>query len=131
MAKITLGGKDFETTPLNIKRLKKIWGKLAIALNQFQNGITDLDAVVDGIDAAIAVLAQALEPKHPDMTPEAIEDLMTPGDLMSLQATLTAIMSESGLKQDTPGEPQPSGENIPNPSTATGTDSSSSSSPQE
>lgn len=131
MAKITLGGTKYETTPLNIKKLKKIWGKLAIAMTQFQDGVTDINAVVGGIDAAIAVIAQALEAKHPEMTIDQIEEVMTPGDLVNLQEILTLIMEESGLKKEAPGEPKPSGEKAASPSTATGTPSSASSSPQE
>lgn len=132
MSIISIGGSEYTTTPLNIKRLKKAWPKLSKVMTVFSSGTQDFNSLVDVIDAAIFVISEALTPKHPEMTPEQVEELMTPGDLDNLPAVMDAIMVESGLTKTKSGEDSPAGQNASEkPSTETGMDSLPNSSPQE
>ncbi|MDR3508431.1 MAG: hypothetical protein P4L64_11085 [Caulobacteraceae bacterium] len=119
MAQVIIGGAPIAVTLPNFKALKAAWRYIAAA-----QGESDPMAGVDAILGVISVgaLGQGL-------TVEALEERLTPAEMVGLRPFMNDLMVEIGLAP-TPGETAPA-EVTASPSTATSTLSSPSSSPPD
>lgn len=96
MTTITLGGRHFALRPLTLGQLRRVLPAFARAAGLAQE---------EAIDAAIDILAAALERDHPALTRDALLDFeMQPAELI---AAVDAIARLSGLiaeEDAAPGE---------------------------
>lgn len=119
MAQVIIGGAPIAVTLPNFKALKAAWRYIAAA-----QGESDPMAGVDAILGVISVGAPGQ-----DLTVEALEERLTPAEMVGLRPFMNDLMVEIGLAPN-PGETAPA-EETASPSTATSTPSSPSSSPPD
>jgi len=145
--KVTVGGKDHLVQPLVFATLEKVWPKLLVVQELVKEAQTG--AVIDAVKMmnhavgfiALAMLQDSAElkaliadEKYNGMTDEEkdlivinhIKHQISAVEVQNLEPVVNAIMEEAGFKSEEPK----AGEPAAIPSTATGTDSSPSSSPQ-
>jgi len=108
MAKVTIGGTDYELGPLNFKAIKRIWPRVsATAKKAKDNPDMTPDDGLESVDVAIDVIVAAFERTHPEHTVEWIEENLLGHELAGIQISMHRVMVESGLLQeasDIPGE---------------------------
>jgi len=119
MADVTIGGQAWSVTLPNFKKLKAAWRYIA-AVQASADPMTSVEAIL-GI---VSVGSSAA------VTPEELEEALTPAEMPALRPFLNALMVEIGLAPEAarPGEATPA-EGAQSPSTATSTTSSAPSSP--
>ena len=89
MTTITLGGRGYALRPLTLGQLRRVLPAFARAAGLTQE---------DSIDAAIDILAAALERDHPALTRDALLEIeLKPAELI---AAVDAIARLSGLVHD-------------------------------
>lgn len=148
MAKARVGGKDYNVNPLTFATLEKVWPHIEDIQRIVTEAGGDPLAIKSPIVimkpgvAAIAMMVAQDDPElqavygHPEHNGKSEEEIdqiiikrvqkmVTSVEAQQLEVTINEIMAEAGFKAETPGEQKAS------PSTATGTDSSQSSSPQD
>lgn len=119
MAKVTIGGKQYETSALNFKALKQLWpqvSKLSLAGDSVDNGFA-------AVDLAVSVVSFSLIRNYPDMTVEFIEENMLASEIADIQIIMYEVLRESGLIKS--GSPQGEVQSPPTEatsSTGTGTE---------
>jgi hypothetical protein len=116
MAQVTIGGQAWTVTLPNFKKLKAAWRYIAAV-----QAAADPMASVEAILGVVSVGSAAA------VTPDELEEALTPAEMPALRAFINELMVEIGLAAGEPADPL-AGE-APSPSTATSTPSSASSSP--
>ena len=106
MAKVTIGGNDYEIQPLNFKALKKLWPHVA-TLSQ---NPTTIEESLTSVEVAIIVIAADFERDQPEKTVDWIEENLKATEVSGLQTTIVDVMVESGLIPDPKLETPASGE---------------------
>jgi hypothetical protein len=115
MAKVIIGGRAIEVALPNFKALKAAWRHIAAV-----QASTD---PMDGVEAILGIIAVGALTE--DLTLDALEEALTPAEMVGLRPFVNQLMIETGLAA---GEAQPA-EGQASPSTATSTASSPNSSP--
>lgn len=153
---VTVGGKDYQVQPLVFATLEKVWPRLEVVQAETkkhleaQRGNKDAGPpdVVKMMNHAVAFIAMALlqddpelqaliaDEKYSGMNEDEkdkiviahVKGKITSVEVQELEPVIQQIMEEAGFKPQEGGD---SGEPAAIPSTATGTHSSPSSSPQD
>jgi hypothetical protein len=81
---LTLGGQVYVVPPLNLAGVKQMQGRLS---SLFESGMPDMDTVAQA-------LFLAMRRNYPEMTREAIDELVDYGNMLDI---LDAVMNTSGL----------------------------------
>ena len=97
MAKIFIGGTEYQVPVLNLKTIKKVWPVVQSAQSS--------EDMIEAISCAVKVVALALvaaeNPKTPDSEVDAkadwIEETMTGTEMTGLRDSMRDILIESGL----------------------------------
>lgn len=89
MTTITIGGKPYETSVFNFKRVKRAWPVIAAA--------SLADDPMDNMDEAIKLVSMALEINHPDATPEFIEENILSTEMGEMKNAVEGILQENDL----------------------------------
>lgn len=92
---IRMGGNEYVVPPLTFKQLRALTPKLDIIASIPDGKMPDDEQM----QAMIDVVHSALSRNYPDVTAEAVEDMI---DLGNVQPIIAAIMGVSGLLE--PGE---------------------------
>jgi hypothetical protein len=118
MAQVTIGGQAWTVTLPNFKKLKAAWRYIAAV-----QAAADPMASVEAILGVVSVGSVAA------VTPDELEEALTPAEMPALRAFINELMVEIGLAagEETPADPL--AREAPSPSTATSTPSSAPSSP--
>jgi hypothetical protein len=114
MADVTIGGQVWSVTLPNFRKLKAAWRYIDAV-----QGAADPMASVEAILGIVSVGSTAA------VTPEELEEVLTPAEIPALRRFINELMVEIGLAT---GEAAPAGE-AASPSTAISTPSSAPSSP--
>lgn len=151
MAKVTVGGKDYNVKPLVFATLEKVWPFIEQIQTIVQETNGDASKISSPIKimkpgvAAIALMIAQDDPElqavydHPEHAGKSdaekdqviiklVARRITSVETQSIEPAINKIMAEAGFVAETPGAP---GEPAASPSTATGTHSSQSLSPQD
>lgn len=97
---ITLGDQEFRVRPLVWKQLKIVepaMGKL--------HGMKNTGMTTEGMESIGMIMLTAIQPEHPDMTQENLDDL--PIKMPEMLAALSVIAEQAGMtiaKVPVPGE---------------------------
>jgi len=126
MAKVIIGGQEYQIGELKFKSLKAAWPyiKKNQELAQGVQEGRDPDPI-ESMENAIAIISAGLVADHPELTPEGIEERITANECKALDVTIVDIMVESGFMQRTAtgvGEAEPEEGAAASPSTETTTD---------
>lgn len=86
---LAMGGREWTVPPLTLGQLRRLMPKV--------RQLTEIGAQMGESQIAVLVeiVAAALQRNYPDMTPEAVEDML---DLGNAGAVLNAVLTGSGLK---------------------------------
>lgn len=86
--KIKMGGKEYEVPALSFGQLRRLMPKI--------ESLSSLGATVtaEQMDAIGELVFEALKRNYPDITREAVEDMI---DLRNAGAVIAAVMGQSGL----------------------------------
>jgi hypothetical protein len=133
MAKFTIGGKEVETPVPSFATIKKQWPHiLAMQAEQLDaaakaeaTGQPFIPNPIVLMEHGVAVVAYAMMQADPELTVDKVMETITGPECQEIEATMNAIMTEAGFKQEAP----PSGEPQAIVSTGTGTASSPNLSP--
>lgn len=89
---VTMGGREWTVPPLTLGQLRRLMPKVR-QLSEIgaQMGETQIGVLVEIVTAAV-------QRNYPDITPEAVENLL---DLGNAGAVLNAVLTGSGLKART------------------------------
>jgi hypothetical protein len=92
---IAMSGQEFTVPPLTLGQLRRMLPKV--------QQLTDIGAGMGEaqIGVLVEIVTAALQRNYPDMTAEAVENLL---DLGNARAVLNAVLTGSGLKEREPGE---------------------------
>lgn len=131
--KVSIGGSEYEISPLTFKRLKAAWPLIkenqAIA-KQAKEDPESIDPI-RAMEVGIGIVACGLSATHPEMTPEKIEEVITTQECQLLNEVIVEIMIQSGFMQRTDeesdqGEEAPArGEDAEQPTSLTETSTAS------
>jgi hypothetical protein len=90
---IAMGGREWTVPPLTLGQLRRLMPKV--------RQLTEIGAQMgeSQIEVLVEIVAAALQRNYPEMTPEAVEDLL---DLGNAGAMLNAVLTGSGLKSRNP-----------------------------
>lgn len=97
---IKAGDREFIVPPLNFRRIRKLSKEIA-SLADMKVGAAMND---EQLDTFMAIIHSALTRNYPDLTMDALEDLI---DLRNMQEIMKAVMGVSGFVQaggPVPGE---------------------------
>lgn len=146
MAKIQVGGTDYDVKPLTFDTLEKVWPfieEIQTIIGEANGDPTAIKSPVTIMKPAVAAVAlmiaqddaelQAIydHPEHngksdaekDQVVIKKVSRMITSKEGLGLEERINEVMKEAGFEAAAPGE------NTASPSTATGTDSSPSSSP--
>lgn len=104
MAKVTIGGTEYDTSPLNFKALKKVWPHVSKLTEK--TGEETMDDGFEAMDLAVIVIVSSLERKFPEVTIEFVEENLLTTEIKGIQTAMYDTLRESGLLQEAtpPGE---------------------------
>lgn len=120
MAKVTIGGNDYEVGALNFKALKAIWPKIEAMVNNPQPTV---EGGFEAVDTAIIVISAGMRRTHPEATEDWVEENLLASEIVGLQAALQEVLRESGLLRTVdPGEAKSPAKAKASRSTGTGTE---------
>lgn len=101
MAKVTIGGEEYQIPPLNFKGIKKVWPHVAKLIEVGEELAPEDSLKV--IDVTIIAIAAAFEREHPERTTDWIEEHLMADEIADLQFVLKDLLRDSGLiKEGTP-----------------------------
>lgn len=149
MAKVTVGGKEYNVKPLVFETLEKVWPlieQIQDIVRESQGNPQNIKSPITIMKPGVAAIAlmiaqddselQAIysHPEHNGLSDaekdqvviKRVSRLITAVETQAIEPAINEIMAEAGFKAE---EAAPSGEPTASPSTATGTDSSQSLSP--
>lgn len=86
--KIKMGGKEYEVPALSFGQLRRLMPKIASL------SAIGADIQPEQMDAITEIVHAALSRNYPDITREAVEDMI---DLRNAGAVISAVMGQSGL----------------------------------
>lgn len=98
MAKVTIGGEEYQIPPLNFKGIKKVWPHVAKLIEQGDN--LALEDSLSVVDVTIVAIAAAFEREHPERTIDWIEENLKATEISDLQFVLKDLLRDSGLIRD-------------------------------
>lgn len=98
MAKVTIGGVEYEVPPLNFKGIKKVWPHVAKLMEHGEN--LALEDSLSVVDVTIVAIAAAFEREHPERNVDWIEDNLKAAEIAALQFVLKDLLRDSGLIRD-------------------------------
>lgn len=98
MAKVTIGGTEYEIPPLNFKGIKKVWPHVASLIANGDD--MPLEDSLKVVDVTIVAIAAAFERSHPERTVEWIEESLMANEIAELQFVLKDLLRDSGLIKD-------------------------------
>jgi hypothetical protein len=117
MADVTIGGRTWSVALPNFKALKAAWRYIA-----------QVQASADPMASIEAILGVVSVGSATPVTPDELEQALTPAEMPALRDFINRLMVETGLAAgDPPADPLAAP--APSPSTATSTTSSAPSSP--
>jgi hypothetical protein len=94
---VTMGGREWAVPPLTLGQLRRLMPKV--------RQLTEIGAQMgeSQIGVLVEIVAAAVQRNYPEVTPEAVEDLL---DLGNAGIVLNAVLTGSGLKSPdcSPGE---------------------------
>lgn len=105
MATLVLGGRSFEIAPYKLGSLRKAAPHIdainasirAAEASAKDEADLSIAGMFEDTEHVVAVLAIGLQKIDPDLTPEALDDMIGPSDMPALAAALRDILAESGL----------------------------------
>jgi hypothetical protein len=118
MADVTIGGQVWSVTLPNFKKLKAAWRYIA-AVQASADPMASVEAILGIVSVGSATA----------VTPDELEEALTPAEMPSLRSFINALMVEIGLAAGEGSGVGPLAEESASLSTATSTISSAPSSP--
>lgn len=110
---LTIGGKSVVIpTPMNFKKIKKVWPLLQETAKAEEGVEADMLAV---FDQTLAIFEIALAGTNEAMTVDDMEEALLGTELMGLQRTLKDLISASGMATEAKavvGNDEPNPENL-------------------
>ena len=97
MTKVTIGGNEYETSPLNFKALKRVWPHVSKLVDK--TGEQTMEDGFEAMELAVVVVVSSLQRKHPELTEEFVEENLLTTEIKGLQEAMYAVLRESGLLQ--------------------------------
>lgn len=97
---VKLGGKEYVVPSLSLGQTKKLWPEF---LNLNKTGVS-IESFTSHLDTMLAIIHAAISRNYPDLTLEAVADLVSvknAGELM------VVVAKQSGFNERKPGEAKP------------------------
>lgn len=91
-ARIRLRGREFTIPPLTLAAIKRLTLNGSIAAINAASASGAMS--VEQIDAALALVYEAMRPNYPDITVDEIADLV---DMGNMKPVVQAVMAQSGF----------------------------------
>jgi len=104
MATLALGGRSFEIAPYKLGALRRAAPHID-AINASVQALGDgadgapgtITGLLENTEHIVAILAIGLQKIDPELTAEALDDMIGPEDMAALGTALRDVLAESGL----------------------------------
>ena len=96
---VKMGTRDWVIPPLTLGQLRRLAPDLGRMTSLSAPATFDAETVA----AIVRIVGTALRRNHPEVTDEALEEIL---DLGNVSDVLSAVLAGSGLRRATPGEEQ-------------------------